>query len=307
MNFHFKQKVKKATVLSALLLAGFAQARNVSSETLDIQYLSPTVHYESHTQGYTGFADISRMYIDGKLGWCIEPETPAHAGAGYSSTPSYNHKMNLITAMASDLGAETNNEIFVGALKMLHGEINWTWDKLTGMTMATADSAIGRINTKITEWNTKPSFDGQTITVKYGDSITLTDTNNVLSEYSNMKVNSANVIYSISGNKITITPKDATKASGILGFQRPKRYGSPLVWDKPSSQKIITQGDPFSLPFNINIKVTLQGDAEILKLDKVTRKPVAGVSYKVDFSDGTPSRTVTTGKIPCFIAGFRLE
>ncbi|WP_159443238.1 hypothetical protein [Pilibacter termitis] len=48
--------------------------------------------------------------------------------------------------MASDLGAETNNEIFVGALKMLHGEINWTWDKLTGMTMATAGVQYSRSN-----------------------------------------------------------------------------------------------------------------------------------------------------------------
>lgn len=48
----------------------------------------------------------------------------------------------------------------------------------------------------------KPSFNGQTITMKVGDKITLTDTNNVLSNYDVIMSNNAE--YQVNGNTITI-------------------------------------------------------------------------------------------------------
>jgi hypothetical protein len=212
-----KFKRLKYYFTSFLILISFTTGQKVHAENLTTNYLNPNVSYTSVNGAWSAFGDISRTNIDGKLGWCIDPKTPAYAGGGYTSTPSYNARMNLITAMASDLGAETNDSVYVAALKMLHGELGWTWTSLSGMAMSSADAQINAINDRINQWNAKPSFNGQTVKVKYGQSVTLTDTNDVLSGYSNLGANTGSVNYSISGNKLTITPKDTTKASGVLG------------------------------------------------------------------------------------------
>ncbi|GAB2023446.1 hypothetical protein RyT2_25220 [Pseudolactococcus yaeyamensis] len=290
-------KIKKILTSAAIALTFGASTGQVSAATLTQDYLNPMTSYTSVNGAWNGWGDVSRMRIDGKLGWCIEPQTPAHAGGGYNSTPSYSEKMNLITAMASDLGAETNNEVYTAALKMLHGEVGWTWTSLSGMPMSNVDSQINAINNKINQWNTKPSFNGQTVTVKYGQSVTLTDTNNVLAGYSSLQINSGNVTYSINGNKMTITPKDPSKASGNLIFERPDKYGTPLVWDKPNSQTIITQGDPLSTPFSVKLVIELAGNVRIQKLDKTIGKPIPNTKFHLKYTEnGTVKEyDLTTG------------
>lgn len=278
-------KFKKLITAVLLLVTSVSTAQVVSAASLDLQYLNPIVSYEAVNGAWVGWGDVARMRIDGKLGWCIEPQTAAHSGEGYNSSPSYSERMNLITAMASDLNAAGDDMYYTAALQMLHGEISWGWTYLS-LGLGTTAPYIAAINQKINQWNTKPSFNGQTFTVKLGQSITLTDINNVLSGYSDLGVNNANVDFSINGNKLTITPKDTTKASGVLQFKRPTKYGTPLVWDKPDSQTIITLGDPDRPQFSVNLDIELTGKVRIQKLDKTTGKPVPNTTFHLKYTEG---------------------
>lgn len=239
--------------------------------------------------------EARRLYIDGKLAYCIEPEVLALAGDGYESSESMTPKMNLITAIAADLGAETNDLSWVAAQRMLHNEVGGEWSSSTAIPLSSISAQMNAINNKIKEWETKPSFDGQTVIVKYGESVTLTDTNNVLSGYSSVKVNTGNVKYLITGNQLKITPSDNGKDNGVIGIERPSKYGTPLIWKKANSQTILTQGDPTRARFSINLKIILMGKSQIKKVDAETGKPMPGVKFKMTV-DGKDYDVTTNDK-----------
>jgi hypothetical protein len=293
----FKKRWLKAVSIIALITNGFIFSSITHAEDVTIGPALTTFDaYLTSNSAYSVFNyELRRQYVNGKLAWCIELPTLTIPGSGYSSTPSYSVRMNLITAMASDLGAATNDVVYSAAQKMLHGEVGWTYSSAAPITLIQMDAQINTINDRINQWHTKPSFDGQTVKVKYGESVTLTDTNNVLSGYSTLGANTGSVNYSISGNKLTITPKDTTKANGTLGLTRPRIYGTPLIWDKPDSQTLITQGDPTNAVFAVNLDIELMGNVTIQKLDKTFNTAVAGTKYHVTFSDGRTAQDVTTG------------
>ncbi len=99
---------------------------------------------------------------------------------------------------------------------------------------------------------TKPSFDNATKTVKMGDTITINDDNNVLSNY--VIVENDTVDANIDGNLLKITPKKSGNTT--LKLQRKdNRYEKQFfLWTNDVSQNQVTTGNLDIVEINLNIE-----------------------------------------------------
>lgn len=110
----------------------------------------------------------------------------------------------------------------------------------------------------------KPSFNGQTITMKVGDTITLTDSNNVLSNYD--VIMSDNAEYQINGNTITIR---AINVGNITMKFKKKMYTSRqyLVYYGNGIQTMLSSGSVDPIYASLNIK-SEGGKVDFIKYDR---------------------------------------
>lgn len=147
--------------------------------------------------------------------------------------------------------------------------------------------------------NVRPNLEGVPSEMVIGDSVTLTDSNNVLNKYTIENVRGGNV--SKNGNEITITANEVGNINFTLN-KNGNMYGEPVqLYYATSAQNVVRRGniDPIQLPFRINV---LGGTITPNKVDSdtLTNEPqgeasLAGAVYGIYKEDGTKVGTVTTG------------
>ncbi|EPI04512.1 hypothetical protein D920_00212, partial [Enterococcus faecalis 13-SD-W-01] len=136
------------------------------------------------------------------------------------------------------------------------------------------------VMTEVNKFYMTPSFSGQTVTLKVGESVTLTDTTGAFSNYRNTPgVNTARVSVSKSGNSLTITARSDSNESGILRFLYDidsSYQGVPVIFEHPYTQNVMLGfvNDPSF--FSINVNVQKNGNARIRKVDETTKQPLTG-------------------------------
>lgn len=163
-----------------------------------------------------------------------------------------------------------------------------------------ADYQVFKTNvmTNVNKFYTKPSFDGRTITLKVGESITLTDTTGAFSNYESMPFgNSAGVSVRKENNSLTITANRNSNEKGNVGFAYaiPANYqGVPVVYTNPFTQNVVLGRASDPTRTTVNINVLKNGNARIRKIDETTKQPLAGAVFRFTTSDGQ-SREITTG------------
>lgn len=137
--------------------------------------------------------------------------------------------------------------------------------------------------------NTKPSFNNQTITLNVGDTITLNDTNGVLSKYGNLASNSANLQLNKSGNQLKLTATSSSKETGKLQYNiaNANEVGTSFVFNKPNEQKVATFKLSNAGSFQLNIKVNLNGNVKLKKVDEDTGQPVPNTKMKFEYNGQT--------------------
>ena len=152
---------------------------------------------------------------------------------------------------------------------------------------------------KVDQFYTKPSISGQTVTLKVGESKTLTDTTGALASYRDTPlVNTTGISVTKQGNKVILTATGNPNPTGIVSFA----YNVDLNYykDEPGyyyehavSQDVATCGfagrDPTSVTFNV--KVELDGSMKIVKTSEDGK--VSGVRFRVT-GNGVDT-TVQTG------------
>ena len=226
-----------------------------------------------HTAGGTGEYKY-RMFIDGEVGFCIQPGVPLKTGNTLTKASSeawnalssnqrkaiglallYGYQGNRNALSGSDdekwLATQTLVWEFVTGCREVTGSYQQTsrtvYDLHFGSNYANsgARTAYEQIVSMLSEYNTIPSFmsggiNDITKELAYKDgkySITLTDNNGVLSEY-NFTSSDGNVSVSKSGNKLTVS--SASAVSGTVRITA-TRNNIPTV---SSSAKLIAYGDP---------------------------------------------------------------
>lgn len=304
-NIDFKSKTKKITLvfiaLFTLLTSLGSVLLNVKADyAVNITNLEQTGYTHSgqvaNAQGgvtWFNSQPIERIYLsDGRVGFCIEPSMLVNNRNGYTASEAYDDNISKIAYHGYWNTSQTLYDYAVTQLMIweLKGYVP------TSHTVPNYVIRKAQIQSLINTHNTKPSFNGGSYEVNLGDSLTLTDTNNVISQFSNWSATGCDV--KVNGNQLTITPSINTPDTISLSANKyVSRYiGTSYIYRLTGSQTIMSAwlSDPIRL--SINLKVNKFGSLEITKNDEentLVPNTTYRLSYNVDMSD--PIGDYTTG------------
>lgn len=241
--------------------------------------------------------------VNGQIALCIEQGVALNVGSngGYTAVlqdTELMKRISLIKYYGIILPGHTlQREIMTQILAYEQQGIYPT--SISGI-FSMADYQVFKTNvmTNVNKFYTKPSFDGRTITLKVGESITLTDTTGAFSNYESMPFgNSAGVSVRKENNSLTITANRNSNEKGSVGFAYaiPANYqGVPVVYTNPFTQNVVLGRASDPTRTTVNINVLKNGNARIRKIDETTKQPLAGAVFRFTTSDGQ-SREITTG------------
>ena len=152
---------------------------------------------------------------------------------------------------------------------------------------------------KVDQFYTTPSISGQTVTLKVGETKTLTDTTGALAAYKDTpSANTTGISVTKQGNTITLKATGTPKGQGsvVFGYNIDRAYddqGPGYYYQHAVSQDVTTCGfasrDPAYI--TINVKVELDGSMKIVKTSEDGK--VSGVRFRVT-GNGVDT-TVQTG------------
>ena len=307
----------------------FTHTYDSSGNTM--RYNSSAV-FDGYTAGGTGKYKY-RMFVNGENAFCIQPGVPLKTGntlkkASSDTWNALSTNQKKAVGLALLYGYQGNRSHLSGS-----DDEKWlatqtlVWEFVTGCREATgsyqqnstkayslhfgsnypnsgAKAAYDQIVSLLSEHNTIPSFmsggkNDITKELAYKDgkySITLTDKNGVLSDYS-FSSSDGNVSVSKSGNKLTIS--SAVAVSGSVRITA-KRNGVPTVSE---SAKMIAYGDP-----NLQDVVTGVENADTVAAYLNVETPTGTIALKKTSEDGVVggiqfnikgdnfNKTVTTDK-----------
>ncbi|MGY3750744.1 SpaA isopeptide-forming pilin-related protein [Vagococcus acidifermentans] len=166
-------------------------------------------------------------------------------------------------------------------------------DKLLTTNLPNYATRKSEILAKVAKHNAKPSFHDQTVELNVGDTLTLTDTANVLSNYGQLISNSANLKLEKNGNSLKLTATKESKEKGEVryGIAAGEHVGQSFVYYKAGEQKVATFKLANAGEMLLNIRVNLNGDVKIKKVDEDTGKPVPNTKMKVEYDGQTKEIT----------------
>lgn len=285
-----------------------------------------------YTAGGTGNYKY-RMFVDGENAFCIQPGVPLKTGNTLKKASSdtwnalsanqkkavglallYGYQGNRNNLSGSDdekwLATQTLVWEFVTGCREAKGSYNQTSTTVYSLHFGSnyansgARAVYDQIVAMLREHNTIPSFmsggkNDITKELAYKDgkySITLTDSNGILSDYS-FSSSDSNVSVSKSGNKLTISSTVAISGSVRITA---KRNNVPTV---SSSAKLIAYGDP-----NLQDLVTGVENADTVSAYINIETPTGTIALKKTSEDGVVegisftikgdnfNKTVKTGK-----------
>ena len=291
-----------------------------------------TTNIEGTTNGWGG------KRINGKVAYCVEHGIALGLGdnGGYTSRELTQEQLNKLTLIdywgryknianikgcsavnynwdTIEVSAEYLTEFYCQLL--IWETINSFGGDFVGASSVSIQSSIGgmaniasqstyngfkkAVLAKVDQFYTKPSISGQTVTLKVGESETLTDTTGALASYRDTPlVNTTGISVTKQGNKVILTATGNPNPTGIVSFA----YNVDLNYDKDEpgyyyehavSQDVATCGfagrDPTSVTFNV--KVELDGSMKIVKTSEDGK--VSGVRFRV--SGNGVDTTVQTG------------
>ena len=249
------------------------------------------------------------LKVDGEVAWCIEPGKLAHVGQNNEYTIEeigYTRELGYKLAYIAYYGYKVNPTVDNYVLTQ-----NLLWETIGTKagndfyfyvspqypTRASQKAWQDAVMAKVNSVYTKPSFGEGSYTIDVGESITLTDTNNILSEYI---VSASNgLIVSKNGNQLTITATSSAAESSKIQFTRniaSSAIGNLVAFKLGDSQAVsnVRVSDPAQT--SISITVNKYGSLNIAKRDdRGTLVPNTSfkISYNSNMSD--PIGTYTTG------------
>ncbi|WP_366533641.1 SpaA isopeptide-forming pilin-related protein (plasmid) [Carnobacterium maltaromaticum] len=310
VRFKIKSIIIGAIILGSILVSAFlpmtAKANIIFPQTVTVEFdvnqlytmrgtFSDGRSFESKSPPLFAVYESTRQPI-----FCIEPGVPINNSItpGYTSNPlpAMSIKAKYISVLWKYVGTDGDTQQVAQAM---------VWQEANGLTINSIARPNGvnlsnfqeiqmKINQVVADYQKKPSFSGQTVKVNLGDSVTLTDTDNVgLNRFDTLSPSSnANVDWVIKGNQLTITPKKDSNVNGFLRLFKSVDTGTPVAYRLEGQQAVMAGAIDDPNWFQINLEVIKTGEAKITKLDKGTNKPIPNTEFNVEF--GGKSQTVKT-------------
>ncbi|MFD1901301.1 collagen binding domain-containing protein [Enterococcus termitis] len=311
-KYLFASLVVLGQVVSSSVLPVVANAGVLFPKEVTVEYDNNKMYVAKGTNKDGTFFDerIPPLYAvyEGKRQpiFCIEPAVPIVNAVtpGYTSNPlpafANDQRSKFLTVLWKYAGNDEDTQQ-VAQIMLWEHQQGKTIDYLRRPDGSLIDvgAVKSKINQIIADYEKKPSFDKEKVTVKVGESITLTDTDNVgLSRFDTMSPKSdANVGWSIDGNKLTITPTKDSKEDGILRLYKSVDEGTPVAYSLAGSQQVMAGAIDDPNYFEISIKVIKTGDIKVTKLDEGTGEPVPNTEFDMkNLSDGKTQKVKTDAK-----------
>ena len=301
-----KGKLKYLLFIAAMFVCGFMTAPNVFAATLHQE--NTQYYYDRYYPDGSEHSWYFKHYtMDNEVAYCIEPgvvEGVNYPQTNYSATGlpnSIKERLLLIGYYGYTYPGHNTEKYRMATQGML-------WDTIIGIgdntkfstarygngTVVDISAEKAEINRLIEHHYDKPSFNGGEYTLQVGETLTITDTNNLLGNY-NISVTGAN--YSVDGNNLTITPTVNGNITVKLTKQMP--YSSEYkIFTVEGKQNMMVPGsvDPVVASFKIN---SYLGSLEMVKADRDTEKAqgqatLKGAIYGIYNTDGTEVARITT-------------
>lgn len=299
--------------LAALKIAPVqsAQASTVFNEPTRISTGSNWTTAGGRAVKETLSVGMMKKHVDsanGPIAFCTELGTflggPGTTPSGFTAVASNTALQQEISAIAY-YGYQTQptDKNYVATQWMIWEALG---DKLQAdvggiLSMADYNAFKASVNQKIQAITTQRSFNGTTVNLKPGQSVTLNDTTGGFNYYNaDATSNTAGVTAQHNGNALTLTASASSNAKGAVVYQAniaPAYRGTPLVYESATLQDVIRPLlDPIHNPATINVNVDKTTHIVLQKLDVSTdpgkKDALAGVTYHFtkdgkDFGDYT--------------------
>lgn len=278
-----------------LLLIGISCVPTVNASTYNetfndkSQWISGDyiLKVKGSTRKYQQMTVITRN-SDGSFVYCIEPGTPVSDGAVY---PGQDFDQSYVGQMTQEQWRRITLLAYYGYGYGNHTDIHWytvtqylIWqtvphgydiyftDSLNGNRIIKYTNEINELNRLVEEHNISPNITNDTIDMVIGDTVELTDSNNVLNKFE--VVDTDNVSASISGNTLSITANDVGDGSVTIS-KRDKNYSHPaIIYYHPTSQDLMMRGAYDPIDVNLKIEI-VGGKVSVKKVDMDTGLGIA--------------------------------
>ena len=305
----------KKIVMCLAITLGFLVGFTVNAQAVNAATLTKTKSGYYYDRARGDGSDRHSWYfmkyeMDGEVSYCIEPNVPEGT--------TYNSGSWEDTGLSNDIKERVLLIGYYGYTYPGHQTLQYRaatqgmiWDTIIGYGANTTfwterwaegtnfdvSSEKAEINRLIEHHYDRPSFNGGVYKVQVGETITLTDTNNVLGDY-NVSVSGAD--YQVNGNTLTITPTTSGTIDLSLTKNMPYASGYKLfVGDGIQNMYVPGTLDPVRAKIRVN---SYSSPVEIVKKDVETNTSVAqgqatlrGAKYGVyEQATGKLVTTITT-------------
>lgn len=278
-----------------LLLVGISFIPTVNASTYNetfndkSQWISGDyiLKVKGSTRKYQQMTVITRN-SDGSFVYCIEPGTPVSDGAVY---PGQDFDQSYVGQMTQEQWRRITLLAYYGYGYGNHTDIHWytvtqylIWqtvphgydiyftDTLNGNQITKYTNEINELNRLVEEHNIRPNLSNDTIDMVIGDTVELTDSNNVLNKFE--VIDTDNVSASISENTLSITANDVGDGSVTIS-KRDKNYSHPaIIYYHPTSQDLMMRGAYDPIDVNLKIEI-VGGKVSVKKVDADTGLGIA--------------------------------
>ncbi|MGM9875727.1 MAG: SpaA isopeptide-forming pilin-related protein [Bacilli bacterium] len=302
-----KINLKKCALVLALTIGAFIGVQNVHAATLTMED-SGYFYDRNNASGNDRHSWYWRLYtVDGQVAYCIEPGTPEGTSmieGNWSNTglsDSIKERITLIGYYGYTYPGHQTLKYRAATQGMIwqtiigSGYVNFSTERWGAGTQLDISAETAEIERLIATHYTRPSFNGGTYSLQVGETITLTDTNNVLGNY-DILVNGAD--YSVNGNNLIIKP--TTSGTITVNLKKKMPYSSNYkIFYGDGVQNMFVAGstDPVVSQFKIN---SYYGQVEMNKKDVETGSTAQGQAtlknaiYGVYKTDGSLVTKITT-------------
>ncbi len=290
------KRIMKKILLSVLMLSIifqgipinkiYATSVIVSASATGYTHTGKAIAPDGITSSWFNKQPIEKIAVsNGTTGFCVEPWTLVQAGTGYTNNESENKALSKIIYHGYENTGKTAYDYAVTQVMI--------WEKYNYFpttNIPNYEIRKAQINSLINTHMTRPSFNGGNYEVNAGESLTITDTNNVINQFDNISATGCDI--QVSGNTITITP-NASAVDGTISLSGSKYVeefiGSSFIYKKAGSQEIYS--GMLSDPVNLRISIKLNMIEPIYDNLDATKTAIEKVDVnltKTDVDNGKP-------------------
>ena len=277
-----KNKLYKILMFPLMAIGVLLGSQGVHAMTTNLTMNNSDWYRSYEFKGVYASWHLTDYSFNGRTAFCIDPNV--EEGTSYQTTSdfsitNYTNQQKERALLIAYYGYDYPNHqtrAYRAATQALLWEnagtttVRFSSERYEHGTIYDVSAERNEIERLISEHYRKPSFNGKSFTANVGETITLTDENNILSNYEVYSSNNAQV--SINGNKLTVRPTAVGKIN--IRFAKKQYTSQPyLLYYSPEHQKMLSAGAIDPVYSDVNIE-SLGGKVDLVKLDKDLNKAV---------------------------------